>query len=1569
MDYFDPEVIEETKVAKVTEHNVQAMIASRNPKHKLAALDYLASNCSPSTYKMLIDFARYPNPEVSQKAFQILLQVVPTVPAQPVDDKELLDLFLHRVMPWVNEQAKLSTASELVETYNLQIKNSLDALLPRLDTAILNQCVLGAMNTPNYNVQIAGCQTAIHLYLAIPDKKRLSLADLFEVLLKNHMIGVKELKKNCLNVMGAVYKVFGDAVSELLDRLGTQELVDSVKKRADMMEVKDIILKLPNPLKKSLAAISVVKAMTKSGSRSSITPQNLPPQLTDENYKVNFDQYLNDEGSNLLLTFDEKWVKKMQIIKLEDGIAEELQKLADLLKDARRVLYYPEVNKNSLLLLKNYLIHPSKKIVSVSLIVLNRLSKCTARTLQDGFPLFYPELIEKLKSKSKQDGEIVEALIYLSSNVSLAHFLRRVQKDFSEKSSTLRINLIEIVSTLLNNKENYDPAERKKAGNVLLELKKFSETELSKDVSNAVRLLADKIPLAIDRNFTEEMIAALQEAAPKEEPIPIRRSIVPKPPMSSIITESTFPNQMTSPISRTTTSIKPAPMIPDPATRLSTMRKERKEELTGSANKSVDKYLSTSEWMTGESRLSISKNTNRPSIQKLPGLADITYETEIDDDLELLAKLHLEKKDPTHKAKLADTLKILIQKLITAEQFDALAAQLARVKDETEASLIVQVLLTGNERTRHFPTATVRTFLPNLMLQPKIFAEESRPARRTSLRGDISEQIRSSYRPEKPKSGASATDLIDKLLVTFGPVFFFEHFEHTMFDRDLFSSADVDPLFSLFLSLLVKVPSDYHPVMVVLSLLRGFLYFAHHTLNTRLGELAFVMLHVYGKNNFKIFKKEFEVCGVVEKVLDLAKWPLLIGLGELQGYAALPFKDKILNDAVELTNTVRSFLGTVSEKPDQHILKGLLDVCTRNYLYEIQERESTKLIEYLTAKMEDGNSQIQRAALQVFMLHSMSAKTTFKYPKEFYKAIGSLVKHNLPDLRSLALRSIRFLAKSDLKFLKLLVHIIPDISEDVRIEAIKSVIHIIDKEPKGIKALDLNVAFSALVACVAAKREDLRKEGDRFFAILLTLYERRDFDQLMGKCKPNLKKLVLDSIARIAKDGKFQNSDEDYFPILNVTQIPKDVAKCRSLKELELFANEYFAPELKQLLYDFNSGKVIQGINVLRQAISGHPHASEEAFLLLAKVLNLLLQAEGSASDGALVMAEALYSLMLIRQNSRKLVFKQERWAVFEYLRACHIARLPKDILMRTAKQAVSIMKNHGQLKEFYELVQASDANIYKKYLAPIRPLTGDQDASGEEFFESSSHRGLPMLVEDEFDQSIIAGETPIIEGPSMQESPHTFKIEKMADIMHASTGEQPMTPDSVETFENAVTVLEKGSSHLISDALVFLMTGASDLSTKQCEELLPLLAALTEPGRVNEKYLTTILQLILQILQAQETQVFSSRIILKLLDTLLSRKASFNAKDMKKVSSIEDFLISSYAWEGICLGFIEEELTKDKPEAQFAFWDKLCRYGAETKPAFSPQFVETMRAFATNGYNSAPLNQVLGILVNRKLI
>ena len=89
-------------------------------------------------------------------------------------------------------------------------------------------------------------------------------------------------------------------------------------------------------------------------------------------------------------------------------------------------------------------------------------------------------------------------MVWLCSNASLSSMLKRLLKDIMDKNSTLRMNLIEVMCTILSSKFNFDKNDIEKS--VLLvvyDLKRIIETDLSKDQSIQVRRSSDKLSAVI----------------------------------------------------------------------------------------------------------------------------------------------------------------------------------------------------------------------------------------------------------------------------------------------------------------------------------------------------------------------------------------------------------------------------------------------------------------------------------------------------------------------------------------------------------------------------------------------------------------------------------------------------------------------------------------------------------------------------------------------------------------------------------------------------------------------------------------------------------------------------------------------------------------------------------------------------------------------------------------------------------------------------------------------------------------------------------------------------------------
>ena len=148
--------------------------------------------------------------------------------------------------------------------------------------------------------------------------------------------------------------------------------------------------------------------------------------------------------------------------------------------------------------------------------------------------------------------------------------------------------------------------------------------------------------------------------------------------------------------------------------------------------------------------------------------------------------------------------------------------------------------------------------------------------------------------------------MVDKLVCFYGPGYFFEVLEEILYSKDLFASKEAESLLSLFESLLVRVSPNLHPVSTILSIIRGFIYFhSSMTISDRLGELVFVSMNIYGKDDFKCFKKDFEIVGCKEIVIDLQKFKPIkdyINADSLSKLSKLSFRDKIIGEVKELTS-------------------------------------------------------------------------------------------------------------------------------------------------------------------------------------------------------------------------------------------------------------------------------------------------------------------------------------------------------------------------------------------------------------------------------------------------------------------------------------------------------------------------------------------------------------------------------------------------------------------------------------------------------------------------------------------
>ena len=1128
---------------------------------------------------------------------------------------------------------------------------------------------------------------------------------------------------------------------------------------------------------------SLISPMQATQSRPSQSPKEIPAGSI-----FNFDEYRQLQGSDLLLAFDDKWCKKLQIMKKEDAILQELSVVQEMVESEPKLLYFPEVNKTFLSMLKNYLMHSNPKIVSSAITIVCAIAKATTRSLQDGFPLFYPELIEKLKTKSKQDEQVIQGLIFLSSNVALPQFLRRLQKDFQEKNSTLRLNLIDVLCTVLDNKHNYDPSETARAGHVLNELKKFAEVELSKDLTIPVRKASERIVSVIQNKYAEEIAAiggevatsqlgdvkrsttvglsaakktastsaaVLPDSSKKAIPAPEERlsvrasggmmrsssNIAP-----SIITESTAvptANSKNSTIIKSgsgqTPTSQPQINVPQMTAKMQQFKSEKKDRFSvmGSAN-----------MYSSAAASSLNDTQSGFDFKRQSTLVEVTEEQTFEEAINLFEKSGFERRDHTHKAKLLATFEMLASKITRSKDADRLIANLVKCKDTIDPPNLVNILLEMYSTCNYFPPATLRTFLPTLLRisEMTLKSTASLVAKRTAV-------------PAKLDSGDKRiVALLDNFIQYFGPVYFLEVFEETMYNKDLFQSKEAEPLFNLFESFLVKIPSELHPVNLVLSVVRGFIYLHNsQAVALGLGELVYILSSVYGKDNFKYIKKEFELANIREKVIDIARWPRITQFEEpeaLQKTAAMKFKDKIISEVKDFSPYVKSLLSGSSQVADTTIIKELLYACTRHFIYTLGEKENHKLCEYLAEKFVDSNQIVQKMAVQIIALHFNSAKTSFKFSQLFYNNYFHLFKHNNHDIRRLALSSGFYMSKHDHKFYRLMCEALHDTNDDVKIDILATISKLMGVDKKFITSFELTANFDAIVALLVHKKTKMREEGEALVKTLLTHFERKDFNTLIAQQKAAMRKPLTDILAKIiegkTKAGEGSTTEiadinppgtpaeERNFVIKNMRYFHDDIAKCKSIREIKVFAQRHLDQQLFGKLFDVNIQSVLGGLKQLSEGLMTNANNAVKAFVFVFKLLNLLIEAETKQNEVSKAMSDILATLIKLRKNTTSRLTKQERWALCEFLLVLNKTKFEKKYLIAGTKMILGLMESAEEKSQFATLVERCDKKFYMTFMGGIPtvqagPGTGDsvlKSGLGTVAFDGDYEISAPVLEE-----------------------------------------------------------------------------------------------------------------------------------------------------------------------------------------------------------------------------------------------
>lgn len=1357
MDFFDTDKIEGKERLVIDDKNVGEVMSSRLMDHKLQALEYLNGKNALKHFNLLLAAANYPIRQVSEQAYNIFLKMLPAKRNNPELNPLCMELLVTKIMPWVNDLASKTTPGELdmdnedyeetVYLLNHSVCECLDYCSVALDTESLNEQLQTALKYPNFKVQVAGCQVVKHFYLNVQEKRLLELSSLFDILIANSTVGTKELKKHSLEAMMAIYRVFGESVDEFISKISNPDKIQAIKNGAAQLRLKEVRVPTTQPAqKKSLMPNRTSSRQIPSSERGighapfaarqvqSIMPNSGAQQSYD------FDEYQDEPASEVLLAYDAKWVKKIQIITKDEQLLDELATLVEVLESQTKLAYFSDVNKNFLLLLKNLLMSTNKKVVSLVISAISILLRSTARNLQDGFMMFYSEIIEKLRSKSKQDNELYDSLIYLSSNVTLANFLRRIQKEFQEKSSVLRLNLIEVLHKALFQKSNYSDNDLIKAGNALTELKRFAETELTKDLNVQVRQNSTKLSNVIQDMYSEYLNETQGETGARKSFVGVsvgrkshvnatqdsakvpdkRQSVKAKLQSGSNMAESIIVPQ------RAHATITPGnlpPMHPsnfhqstmptgNVNNRLSMMRGRRKEN-QNDRNSEKSEERSSFKSISGMHRDSSSKG--------LSNLISISEDTDFLTAMEIIEKMNLARKDQIDKQKLTSAFQQTTFKMLKEPDVDRLIAQLVRVKDELGPSNLVSILKIVYESMEYFSPSALRSLLPAILRfsEMQLKGNDSPVAKRKApnAKFDIME--------------TEAIIVIDYFLEFYGPMYFFEVFEETLYTKELFQSKEAEPILSLFQGVLVKIPANLHPVSLILSIIRGFIYL-HSSQNVwaRLNELVYVVCNVYGKDNFRYMRKEFDIVGLKEKVVDIGEWQLITKFKNseaLEKLASMSFNQKMISAAKDISPVVKSTLSSQVGKGPLHLVRELLQLFTRNFIYVLGDKENVKLMDFIVSHMVDANLQLQKLALQVFVLHFNSAKTTFKFEPMFYSNFGASLRNSNAEQRSLAINICFYVAKQELKVYKMLIADVAEASDDVKEDLTNLIIRLMKSDQKFIKSFELSTGLEQILYLLISKKQYLRELGEKVIERLLTHFERKDFVAQINSHKISFRKQmmeIVDGIIQKMQSGEICLSpaksaacnlpvrrEPKEFIIKNINQISNEVAKCKTIKELKVHAENHLALDISSKLFDVNTKNVLSAISKLKDAITENQMLAVKSMVFLFKLMNLLIAAETKQNEISQQMADMLVVLTKSRKNTSTDLYKQEKWAVCEFLFTLYKTKFEKKYIKDCVKLVLSLFSRPEDKEAFFELVEKCNPELFAEYVASLR-RGQDTDAS-----------------------------------------------------------------------------------------------------------------------------------------------------------------------------------------------------------------------------------------------------------------
>jgi hypothetical protein len=244
-----------------------------------------------------------------------------------------------------------------------------------------------------------------------------------------------------------------------------------------------------------------------------------------------------------------------------------------------------------------------------------------------------------------------------------------------------------------------------------------------------------------------------------------------------------------------------------------------------------------------------------------------------------------------------------------------------------------------------------------------------------------------------------------------------------------------------------------------------------------------------------------------------------------------------------------------------------------------------------------------------------------------------------------------------------------------------------------------------------------------------------------------------------------------------------DIAKCKSIKEMRVIAEKHLVPEIYAPLFDVNTKNVLAAVAHIKEAIVENQSKAVKSFIFIFKLMKLLIEAETKLNQTSEAMADVLTTLAMIRKNTNMDIFKEEKWALCEFLLVIHKTKFDKKYIARNAKLVLSLFNTPEAKEDFIKLVEKCNEKLYQEYLTKVS-------------------RADPMLAESINPRASFAFKSSVERGPSISKS------------VKRDMREATYQPDESREFSNPIVDDDEGEEEEADPNFVNMQQAMADQSS-----------------------------------------------------------------------------------------------------------------------------------------------------------